>query len=218
MRAPDARVSDLVAEGRITPEEGERLRRALQGDADTWRIVRNPVEYLRPSHAAMGAAAIVVASLAISQLDVRFDGALDMHRVVGTPRWSVAVLDQFVAVGLTALVLWVASLVVVRQGRLQDFVVAVSLGRLPTLLGALWAIAVLPPPAEMVRQATSGQVSAAAMVGIVGTLPFLLWKFVWLYRGFAVSAGMGGAKAAVTFAVAIFAAEVLSKLVLRALL
>src|SRR5690606_33150606 len=91
---PDARVRDLVAGGRITVEEGERLRLALRGTGGVPRIVRNPAEYLRPLHATLLAVAVVVASLAVSQLGVRFDGALDMHRVAGVPSWRTALLDQ----------------------------------------------------------------------------------------------------------------------------
>lgn len=213
----DTRVRDLVAGGRITIEEGERLRLALQGGSGVPRIVRNPVEYLRPSHAMAAAFAIVAASLAISRLGIRFDGAFDMHRVGGTPSWTTAFLDQAVAVPLTALILWIASLVVRRQGRLQDFVVAVAVSRLPLVLLALWAFVALPPPAELMRQATSGQVSLRVLLGAVSVLPFTVWKFAWLYRGFATSAGMRGARAGVSFAVAVVLAELLSKLALHAL-
>lgn len=217
MSGHDARVRDLVAEGRITLEEGERLQRALQSGTRPWTIVRNPVEYLRPAYAILAAIAVVAVSLAISQLGFRFDGALDVHRVPGTPPWSVALFDQVVAIPLTALVLWVASLLVVRQGRLQDFVVVVAVGRLPALLLAIWAVIVLPEPPpleELIRLATSGQIPLRVHVASISFLPFLVWMFVWLYRGFALSAGMRGVKAAVTFIFAIVVAEILSKLAL----
>src|SRR5690606_16854932 len=148
----------------------------------------------------------------------RFDGAFDMHRVAGVPSWRTALVDQAVAVPVTACIQWITSLVVRRQGRLQDFVVAVAVSRLPLVLVALWALVVLPPPAELMRQATSGQVSIRVMIGAVSSLPFTVWKFVWLYRGFAMSAGMRGPRAGIAFVVAVVVAEVLSKVALTALL
>ena len=218
MTGPDARVRDLVAGGRITVEEGERLRLALRGTGGVPRIVRNPVEYLRPLHATLLAVAVVAASLAVSQLGVRFDGAFDMHRVAGVPSWRTALVDQAVAVPLTACILWITSLVVRRQGRVQDFLVAVAVSRLPLVLVALWALVMLPAPAELMRQAVSGQVSIRVMIGAVSSLPFTVWKFVWLYRGFAMSAGMRGPRAGISFVVAVVVAEVLSKVALTALL
>ncbi len=144
-----------------------------------------------------------------------------MHRVLGVPPWSIAFLDQAVAIPLTAAVFWLASLVVARQGRLQDFIVAVAVGRLPSLLLAIWAVVVLPvppPPEELVRQMASGEVPLRVLIGGVSGLAFMAWLFVWLYRGFAVGSGMKGPRTGVAFVLAIVVAEVLSKLVLRALM
>jgi hypothetical protein len=211
MTGPDARVQSFVDEGRITPAEGERLRRALRAPSRVWTIVLNPVEYLHPRWAWFLAMSVVVASLAVSQLGVRFDGALDMHPVAGVPPWARVVADQIAAVLCAAVAFWVASLVVVRQGRLQDFLVAVAVARGPMVLlglcGGLW----LPRPQEMLRYVQSGQVPPLVLLASVAILPFFLWFGVWLYRGFAHSAGMAGARAGVTFVVAIVVAELASK-------
>lgn len=221
MTVHDARVRGLVAEGRITPEEGERLQRALQGEARTWSIVRSPVEYLRPLHALIAAAAVVAVSIAVARWGIRFDGALDVHRVAGTPGWPAVFADQLVAVPLTAVLLWMASLILTRQGRVQDFVVAVAIARLPALLLAVWTLVMLPDPPgreELIRQALSGQIPVRIMWVSMANIPMLVWFFTWLYRGFAFSVGVRGVKTAVTFTVAIAVAEVLSKFALRALL
>lgn len=222
MSAPDARVSDLVAEGRITPEEGERLQRALQdGRRGTWTIGLNPVEYLRPPAAIALAAAVILVSLAASQLGIRFDGAIDVHRVPATPAWRTALIDQFVAVPFTALVFWLVSLAAWRRGRWQDFAVAIAIARVPALLLCIWSMLMLPElptPEEMVRLAKAGQIPVRVVIASVGSFPFLAWMVFWLYRGFAFSAGARGGRAVVAFVVALVAAAVLGELVVHALI
>jgi len=211
MTGHDARVQGLVNDGRISPDEGERLRRALRGQSLASTIVRNPVEYLRPRWAWILAMSVVAASLAVSRLGVRFDGALDMHPVAGVPAWSRTVADQIAAIGCTAVVFWLVSLVVARQGRLQDFVTAVAAARVPMALAGLWGGTFLPGPQEMLRYAQAGRVPPLVFLASVATLPLLIWFGVWLYRGFSHSAGITGARAGVAFTVAVVVAEVASK-------
>lgn len=214
MSGTDARVQSLVDEGRITVAEGERLRRALRGHSrwSTW--VRNPVEYLPTTWAWMLAVLLVAASVAASQLGVRFDGAIDVHRVSGSPAWRTAVIDQVVAVAFTALVFWLASLTTWRRGRWQDFALATAVARLPALLLFLWSLMVVPEvprPEEILRIAQSGEVPTRLLISNVGSFPLLAWMIFWLYRGFAFSAGVQGAVAGVIFVLALVAAEVSSK-------
>jgi hypothetical protein len=217
----DARVQGLVNDGRISPDEGERLRRALRGHSLALTIVRNPVEYLRPRWAWMLAISVVVASLAVSQLGLRFDGALDVHRVAGTPAWRTAFVDQFVAVPFTALVFWLASLAVWRRGRWQDFALAAAIARVPALLLCVWSLLVVPDvpgPEEIVRMAQSGEVPVRLLISNLVSLPLLASMIFWLYRGFAFSAGARGPGAGVTFVVALVVAEVASKPLIAAMI
>ena len=214
MSSPDARVRGLVDAGHITPEEGERLRRALRGPTGLVAIVRNPVEYLRPRWAAIAAVLVVLASIAVSQLGIRFDGALDVHRVPGTPALRTALIDQVVGVAFAAFVFWVASLAMWRRGRWQDFAIATAIARAPALLLCVWSllvVPVVPGTEEVLRMAQSGEVPLRLLISNVGSLPLLAWMIFWLYRGFAYSAGVRGPGAGVTFVAAIVTAEVASK-------
>jgi hypothetical protein len=214
MNGADARVQGLVDEGRITVAEGERLRRALRGHSRWWTFVRNPVEYLPTRWAWMLAVLVVAASVAASQLGVRFDGAIDVHRVNGSPAWRTAVIDQIVAVVFTASVFWLASLATWRRGRWQDFALATAIARVPALLLCLWSLAVVPDvprPEEILRIAQSGQVPTRLLISNIGSFPLLAWMIFWLYRGFAFSAGAQGPVAGLTFVLALVAAEVSSK-------
>lgn len=213
----DSRVADLVTQGRITPAEAERLRRALQRGRPRWDVFRSPFLYLPPARAALVALGVVLVSLLIAPLGVRFDGAFDVHRVPGAPAWSTAVLDLMVGVVLPSIVFWLAGLTVARQGRLQDTVVAIAIARLPLVLIALVAIVLVPNPPgarEMMDIVASGAVPRNLLLLSLVSFPLFLWSLVWMYFGFATNAGVRGTKAVVTFLVALVIAEGLSKVVL----
>lgn len=213
MSGTDARLRSLVDEGRITPEEGERLQRALRGNARRWTIALNPIEYLRPPMAVALALVVVIASLGVSQLGIRFDGAIDVHRA-SPPGWRTAFIDQVVGVVFTSIVFWLASLVVWRRGRWQDFAIATAIARVPALLLCAWsflAVPTVPGPDEIARIAQSGEVPLRLLISNVGSMPLLAWMMFWLYRGFAFSAGVRGAAAGVVFVLALVVAEVASK-------
>ncbi len=214
MSSPDARVRGLVDAGHITPAEGERLRRALHRPGRLETLVQNPVEYLHPRWAAFGAVGVVLASMVVSQLGIRFDGALDVHRVAGTPAWRTAVIDQIVAVGFTTLVLWLVSLTAWRRGRWQDFALATALARVPALLLCGWSLLVVPEVPgreEILRIAQSGEVPLRLLISSLGSTPLFVGMIYWLYRGFALSAGARGPVAGIVFVVGLVVAEVVSR-------
>lgn len=222
MTAPETRVGSLVAEGRLTPEEGERLYRALQRkDVSGWTPLLSPVERLRPPMTVALAILVVVASIGISQLGVRFDGVIGIHRVNGTPSWRTAAIDQLIAVPLLACLFWIASLVVWRRGRLQDFLVATAIGRIPVLLLCGWSLIVMPempPRSELLRMVQSGELPVRMLVSSLGSLPLFLWMLFWLYRGFAFASGSESAKAVGVFVVTLGAGMALGELAVRWLL
>lgn len=222
MTAPDARVSSLVAEGRLTPEEGARLQRAMQGGGGSrWTLGASPVESVSARVALALALVVILASLALSQMGIRFDGAIDVHRVAGTPSWRTALIDQVVAVPFTATIFWLGGLAAWRRGRWQDFALATAIARAPALLLCAWSLLVVPDmprPEELVRLSQSGQVPVRLIVSGIGSLPLFVWMIFWLYRGFAHSAGVRGPRSVVVFMIALVVASVLGELAIGALL
>jgi hypothetical protein len=217
MSTHDSRVDELVRRGRITPAEGERLRAALDGSSRRWRVLHNPAEYLSPFGAIVTALIVLAVSLATAHAGTRFDGAFDVHRVAAVS-WRIALIDQIIAIGVPSLIFWIAGVLVTRDTRWQDLAIVTTLARIPNVLLAWWLIAVLPEPAEIMRQVAAGAISPRVMTGAISSLPFVVWMFVWLYRGFVFATGVGGAKAAAAFIVAVVVAEIASKLLFPYLL
>lgn len=218
MTPHEARVRALVSQGQITEAEGARLVSVLRADASGWSILFNPFDRLSTSALWAIAAAAIIAGLGLSRVGFRFDGALDVHRVMAAPRWGIAIFDHVNAVVLTAVIAWLTSLVVARRGRLVDFVMTIGAARLPLIFVALVTHALMPSAAE-VRAIVSGappgpgQVSALVLA-TASTLPLFLWSLALLYRAFAVSSGLKGARAGFSFGVMIVVAEVASKVAL----
>jgi hypothetical protein len=211
----ETRIRALVTSGQISEAEGERLVGALEGRRDWWRVLINPFDRLSTSAIWIIALVTVAASLALSRLGIRFDGALDLHHPGSTPPWSVAVAEQAVAVGLTAAVAWLASLAATRRGRLVDFVMSVGAARAPLILVALSAHWFLPPATELRAMLLEGRSPGLGLlvISLVNSV-FFFWVLAVLYRGFVVSSGLTGPKAALVFGLVIIVAEVLSKVVL----
>lgn len=215
MTSHEARVRALVSSGQITESEGTRLVDALRQETAGWKILFNPFDRL--STGAIWSVAIVTcaASLAMSRLGIRFDGALDLHPTGAAPRWSMSLLDQMNAVALTAAVAWLVSLLVAKRGRFVDFVMTIGAARVPLIFIALVTHWLLPSAAEMRAMVLSGSRPGPAVVlASVLTLPFFFWFLALLYRAFVVSSGLKGLRAGLSFATAMVAAEVLSKVAL----
>lgn len=210
-------VLDMVRAGTITRAEADRLIDAIGRNRPAWQVLVDPFDRLSTAKACALAAAAIVACLAVSRLGFRFDGALDIHLVRATPPWRVVFIDQLIAVGVTTLAVWLASLVSARRGRVGDFLVAVSIARWPLAAIGVWMFLVLPPAREVLAQATAGQPSPRLLVISLMALPLFAWFIILLYRGFTHASGLKGGKAGITFGVAVILAELASKLALMAI-
>jgi uncharacterized protein len=221
--ADEQRVLAMVQTGRISEAEGARLLAALEAGRGTrfgWRVMIAPMDVLSTRTAWIAATLITAASCAIARLGIRFDGALDLHRVAVPPAWSTVLLDAAVSVVVTAAVLWLVSLAVARRVRLVDFILAVALARMAPVVGGLILYLAVPRPREMeaavLRSITERTpVELAVFLPALAVLPVLPWFIALLYHGFRTSSGLAGAKAGVAFTLGLVAAEVVSKLILR---
>ncbi len=220
--APEQRVLAMVQAGRITEEEAARLLAALRAhrrELPGWRVLITPMEFLSTRAAWTVATIATVASVLVARLGVRFDGALDLHRVSGAPPWSLVMVDAVNGILLTAVVLWLAILAVARSVRLIDFVLAVALARVAMVVGGIVAWIAMPRPDEiqaaMVRALTNAsQVELRYALPGMLVAPFFVWFVVLLYQGFRTASGLQSFRAGVSFTVGIIAAEILSKLAL----
>ncbi len=222
MTSQEDHVLGMVRAGTISEAEGQRLLGALQArrrDLPGIQALYRPMDFLSTRGTWVAAIAVTVATLLVTRLGIRFDGALDLHQAIRTPRWSTALLDVANGVLVTGGVLWLVSLAVTRSVRLVDVVLAVAIARVAIVFGAIAAWLVLPD-ARVVREAVLAALTKNApmdpslMFASLLLPPFLVWFIVLLYQGFRSSTGLQGPRAGIAFALGIFVAEAVTKAVL----
>jgi hypothetical protein len=189
----------------------------------------NPFMYIAGWQALFaGVIVIILTALLGSVGAVHFDGVLDTHIGTDTPLWFF-VAEGFINWLCMAITLLFAGLILRGTSfRIIDVFGTQALARWPMLLAA--AAGILPanrrvseellkiaqnpnqfpplPPLDMA-------VFAATMIGI---LVMTIWMVALMYRAYAVSCNLKGAKAIVSFIVCLIIAEVISKVVFYVML
>ena len=221
MISQEERVVAMVRDGALTEDEGQRLIGALRTPRRFSSILMayKPMDLLSTREAWIAAVIITVLSIVVARLGIRFDGALDLHRVAGPLRWSVVLLDAANSVLVTATVLWLAGRFAARGVRWIDFVLAVAIARAAAVAGGVATYLAMPNPQvlqEAVVATMTKNAPLPASIALTAILlpPFLVWFVVLLYQGFRTSSGLQGARAGVTFTLGIITAEIVTKVVL----
>lgn len=229
MTTHEERIENMIATGRVSREEGERLRAAIDPEhapAKPLAKLLDPVAHLSTPAALIASAAIAACGVVLgATLGIRFDGALDAH--VGGPPVSVltAVLEQVLAWPLVALVAYGAARIAGAKTdtRPVDMLSAVGLARLPLVLSGVLSLLLmpkLPPGADAdtaIKTLTEGAGLVRTLVAAGLTLPLVVFFFVLLVRGYRTASGLSGARLAVSALGFIVVAEVISKVVLMSL-
>ncbi|MEN6306542.1 MAG: hypothetical protein ABFD91_02200 [Anaerohalosphaeraceae bacterium] len=185
----------------------------------------NPFTYLAGWQALMlGVILIIGTALLGSVGNVHFDGVLDMHMGAEAPLWFF-IAEGFIDWLSLAIYLWIAGLIVRGSAfRMVDVFGTQALARWPMLLSA--AAGILPANQRVTEELMKivqnpGQppvlalepidviVFAMAMIIILVTI---IWMIVLMYRAYAVSCNLKGAKAFVSFIICLLVAEAMSKL------
>ncbi len=219
MRSHEAKVRELARDGTISGDEADRLVEAMAPAEPWWRLLFDPFDRLSTAAGWAIAALVWVASIAVSLLGVRFDGAIDMHTVSTAPSFDTALFDLANAVLLTAVTFWLIGRAFAKRGRLPDYIVTVSIARAPLVLAGLAAVLLLPPPDELLALASEGAAGLSLprlLIGGLVVIPPTVWFMVLLWRAFRVNSGLRGARLGVAFTAAVLTAEALSKVVLVA--
>lgn len=186
-------------------------------------LLFNPFFYIAGSRAlGLGLAAILLAALIGSLGNTHFDGVLDTHVGAAAPLWV------FMAEGLIdwlclAVTVWVAGKIISRTAfRAIDVFGTQALARWPTLI---ISVMMLPKAIQRFSNALLEQLKTGkfefntpdAMIFLavtIGSIPFIIWTIVLMYKSFSVSCNVKGGKAIAVFIGALVVAEVLSKLCL----
>jgi hypothetical protein len=173
------------------------------------RSLLDPHSSLSATSATRIAIATAVASVIMTCAAwVHFDGALDVHARPQLPGTFSLCFDLAISWLLTATFLWIASLMADTafetadgaKPSFREFVVAVGVARVPTLIIALLTAA-LPRPETAADSVVRGLLLA----------PFFAWFIVLLYMGFAYVSGVRGKAAAIPFLAGLVTAEAISK-------
>lgn len=196
-------------------------RRAL-----TWLF--NPFHYVAGGQAlAVGVSLIFAAGLIASFSNSHFDGVLDFHTPAPAPLWAFLVEGLIDWLVMGVLLFFGGKVISKSRVRAVDVFGTQALARFPMLIPAL--LALLPVCQRQVAKldlfatSTPGEtlpanlIAFAVVAGVVAIV-VLGWMLVLMYRAYAVSCNVGGAKAIVLFAVAVLLGEVLSKIILGATL
>ncbi|HLP56399.1 MAG TPA: hypothetical protein VK151_15285 [Fluviicola sp.] len=162
------------------------------------------------------AVGIVLAKL----FNTHFDGVLDTH-FSDNVSWAQSAFNNSVNVIVLTLMLFLAGKIINRKTRLVDLLAAVLIARIPFYPLVFCNIGNKAfSSGDQILKSMQYQTSIPAstivllVVIVVITLALLVWSISLLYNGYKVAVNGKGAKAVVLFIVAVFIAEIVSKLVI----
>lgn len=208
MKSPHEKVLELVASGKISSADGSQLLTALKPERsriEMWLI--DPFELITLRWVWTLAVVVFIGSVALTPFQIRFDGAVDLHRVEDPVSWIAALSDQLVAWPLTALCFWLAARLTQRRPNFTEMFALVGAARLPLLLAACLLLAV--------RDLAGIDKDSPMAILLTAPLPLVAWTFLTLLSAFRACSGARGRSLAATFFIALVSAELLSNIVLR---
>jgi hypothetical protein len=209
MSSPEERIREIARAQSIDAAEAERLLAAVRpAPVKPGLGLRNPFDRWSGEITSLVGLVVAAAGIATSRLGVRYDGALDLHVVRGSVPIATALVDQLVAVLVTALVLWGAARLVSRA-RFVDVLGAVGLARTPSVLIAV-PLALLVPHMPPDPTKPTPVVLLIALVGLVG----IVLQITLLVLGFRTATGTRGSRLAASVVAGLVAAELVTKVVL----
>lgn len=186
----------------------------------TWLF--NPFTYIAGREALIiGLLGIVATGLIGSLGNVHFDGVLDMHIGAKTPVWffiAEGFIDWFSFAALLFIAGWTFSK---SAFRIVDVFGTQAFCRLPTLISV--AVSLLPANKRVLDELMKmvqnpNQLPALTLADIaifiaamIIVIVMLVWMVALMYRAYAVSCNLKGAKSVISFIICLVIAEVISK-------
>lgn len=149
-------------------------------------------------------------------LNIRFDGAIDMHLVPEVASWTTPIFDILIAWLSMAGCMFAAAKISKSPIRLIDIAGAVAVARIPLLISIGPAL-LLEPDVQSINEVLNFQgteLYRLAALSIISML-FLIWYLVLLFNGFKINSNLKGARLWFGFIGSVVIAEGLSILILR---
>ena len=144
-------------------------------------------------------------------LDIRFDGALDIHLAPDVDVIYTPIVDLLIAWGSMVICMYLAAKLSSSPIRLIDIAGAVAIARVPLLLSIIPALFLLPDvrSAEEVLRLEAPEMVWLMTAAFV-TLIFLIWLLVLLFHAFKINSNLKGARLWGGYLASVLAAEGLS--------
>lgn len=185
----------------------------------------NPFRTLAGGKALLlGLIMILLTAFVGSLGSTHFDGVLDVHTGHEAPIWFFFAESIIDWLSMVLFLVFSALLISPTRWRFIDILGTQALARWPTIFSAL---VMLPDAnrrfgeyiiAKLTQSSTSVNLNPMDAViffmAAIATLAATIWMVVLMYKAYAVSCNVKGAKAIVTFIVSILLAEVLSKVII----
>ena len=150
-------------------------------------------------------------------LNVRFDGAIDMHLVPTDVGLLTPVIDVLIAWLSMAGCMFAAAKIFQSPMRLIDIAGAVLVARIPLLL-SIGPVLLLEPDFQSIEELLNLQGSELyqlAALSIISLL-FLIWFFVLLFNAFKINSNLKGARLWIGFIGSAIIAEIISIMIQQA--
>ncbi len=189
----------------------------------------NPFRFVAGFQALLLGLVIILASSFIGSLsNTHFDGLLDVHTGAAKPLWFFLAEGLIDWMSMTVLLIIFGFIVSRSSFRIIDVIGTQALARWPYLITAL---AMLPNANRRVLEYIMSKVTQAAPAvtinpadvlvfgfAMIAVLLMTIWMVALMYRAYAVSCNIKGARAVVTFIVSVILAEAVSVLLIRVFL
>lgn len=173
----------------------------------------------------IGSGAAAVAVLLSVGFNARFDGALDLHFSANVS-WFRALADHLTDIWITALLLFFFGWQMNRKTRFVDILNGVLIARIPMYMLAFgnagnFMTDLGEQSLQLLRTGEPLSLSAGGWIRVAVfallTLLFIVWSVALLWNGFRIASNGKGAGAVIRFIIALFTAEILTKIVLGAI-
>ena len=150
-------------------------------------------------------------------LNVRFDGAIDMHLVPTDVGLLTPVIDVLIAWLSMAGCMFTAAKIFQSPMRLIDIAGAVLVARIPLLL-SIGPVLLLEPDFQSIEELLNLQGSELYQLAALSviSLLFLIWFFVLLFNAFKINSNLKGARLWVGFIGSAIIAEIISIMIQQA--
>jgi len=150
-------------------------------------------------------------------LNVRFDGAIDMHLVPTDVGLLTPVIDVLIAWLSMAGCMFAAAKLFQSPMRLIDIAGAVLVARIPLLL-SIGPVLLLEPDFQSIEELLNLQGSELYQLAALSviSLLFLIWFFVLLFNAFKINSNLKGARLWIGFIGSAIIAEIISVMVQQA--